>query len=52
MRRRPAKPITFQITLCGPEAASWPAFAESRGLTLEQLVREAVELAMFRGATR
>lgn len=51
MRRRP-KPITFQITLSGPEATSWPAFAESRGLTLEQLVREAVELVMLRGATR
>lgn len=39
-------------TLTEPDARAWFDFAQRRGLTLEQLVREAVELAMARGSTR
>lgn len=42
----------FQITLTGLDLLRWHQLAARQGVTLEQLVKEAVELAWVRGATR
>lgn len=42
-RRRTLDAITFALTLTGEELTRWQSAADRRGLTLEQLVRVAVE---------
>lgn len=42
----------FEIRLTGEELKTWTAFADKQGITLAQLVRESVELAMLKGSTR
>lgn len=44
--------VTFSITLTGLELIRWHELARRRGISLEQLVRESVELAWVRGSTR
>lgn len=42
----------FEIRLTGDDLRKWTAFADKQGITLAELVREGVELAMARGSTR
>lgn len=42
----------FEIRLTGDELTRWTKAAEKQGITLAQLVRESVELAIARGSTR
>lgn len=59
-KRKPGRPARagkvasarFEIRLTGAELETWTAAAEKQGLTLAQLVRESVELAIARGSTR
>lgn len=44
--------VRFSILLTDPDLARWEALAKQLRLNLEQLVRESVELAYARGATR
>jgi hypothetical protein len=50
--RRERDKITFTVTIDGLELVRWHELAQQLGLTLEQLVRESVELAWARGSTR
>jgi hypothetical protein len=42
----------LEIMLTGDDFERWRDAADRQSLTLEQLVRESVELAMARGSTR
>lgn len=47
-----ARKLRLVITLTDPDRARWEASARLQGIALDQLVREAVELAIARGSTR
>ena len=44
--------VTFTVTLDGVDLIRWHALAQQQGISLEQLVRESVELAIARGSSR
>ncbi len=44
--------VTFTITINGAELIRWHNLAQKQGVSLEQLVKESVELAWVRGSTR
>lgn len=42
----------FEVRLTGAELKEWQALADKQGITLAQLVREAVDMAIARGSSR
>lgn len=49
---KPDNRTTFSITLSGADLVRWHALAKRQGITLEQLVKESVEMAIARQASR
>ena len=50
--RLAASTVTFKITIDGVDLIKWHSLAKQQGISLEQLVRESVELAIARGSSR
>lgn len=50
--RLAASTVTFNVTIDGVDLIAWHRLAKAQGITLEQLVRESVELAIARGSSR
>ena len=51
-RAKRAASARFELRLTGDEVKRWNALADKQGISLSELVREAVELAVARGSTR
>jgi hypothetical protein len=51
-RRQTLDSITFSITLTGSELTRWHSEADRRGISVEELVRRAVEYELTPGGGR
>lgn len=51
-RSRKAASARFELRLTGDELKRWTALAEKQGISLSELVRESVEMAIARGSSR
>lgn len=52
MPARKARSARFELRLTGEELKRWTALADKQGISLAELVREAVATAIARGSSR